>query len=312
MPHLSSRLAALALIGILDGCAAHVRPPPLDDQTRRVAPLPACIEHLPARPSSTVGTMRTLREDQIWKLVFPGFDLEKHVLPQGSVACTGVALLNDATLQGGSPIRGWSAARQDGDIDFGSGGDRIKVVWLKLLTWPNGDIGGPIALVRPNERFADLFAVGLLRGPAERIKLGTERLGDDIVVTAEQDNCAGRKSGTNCESRLVVMFARRGELARAADLSSERVEYVTPKDKGATGILEYRMTTALDYKPDGIHLTEQITVSDEAGRQLRKGEVERVFALDDVAGKLSAVEPSLWDRFVSPPVEEKPETKPRR
>jgi hypothetical protein len=256
--------------------------------------------------------MRALREDQIWKLVFPSFDLEKHLLPAGSAACTGAALLDDATLRGGAPIRGWSLPRQDGDIDFGSGGDRIKVVWLKLLTWPDGDIGGPIALVRANERFADLFAVGVLRGPPERIKLGTERLGDDIVVTAEQDNCAGRKAGTNCESRLVIMFARRGELSRAADLSSERVEHVTPKDKGSTGILEYRMTTALDYKPDGIHLTEQITVSDEASRPLRKGEVERIFALDDVAGKLSAVEPSLWDRFVAPPVEEKPEVKPRR
>jgi hypothetical protein len=253
--------------------------------------------------------MRARREDQIWKLVFPGFDLEKQVLPAGSVACTGTALLEDVTLRGGSPIRGWSLPRQDGDIDYGSGGDRIKVVWLKLLTWPDGDVGGPIALVRANERFADLFAVGVLRGPPERIKLGTERLGDDIVVTAEQDNCAGRKANANCESRLVLMLARRGELARAADLPSERVEHVTPRERTSTGTLEYRLTTALDYKPDGIHLTEQIQESDEAGRQLRKGEVERIFALDDVAGKLSAAEPSLWDRFVVP-VDEKPEAKP--
>lgn len=251
--------------------------------------------------------MRSLREDQIWKLVFPSFDLEKHLLAAQSVACTGATLMDDATLQGGAPIRAWTLPRQEGDIDYGSGGDRVKVVWLKLLSWSDGDVGGPLALVRANERFADLFGVGVLRGSPERMRLGTERLGNEIVVTAEQDNCAGRKPTSNCESRLVLMLARRGELARAADLASERVEHVTPQDKGSTGTLEYRLTTAFDYKPDGIHMTEHIQVSDEAGRPLRKAEVERLYALDDIGGKLSAVEPSLWDRFVTPGEEKREE-----
>jgi hypothetical protein len=249
--------------------------------------------------------MRVLREDQIWKLILPTFDAEHHTLPQGASACTGTPVLDDPELRGGAPIRPWPIHQQDGDIEYGSGGDRIKVAWLKVLTWPDGTMGGPIALVRANERYADLFALGALRGPAERIKLGTHRLGDDVVVVAEQDNCTGRKPGSNCDSHVSVMLARNGQLARAADLSSERVTHVTSPEKTSTGTLEYRLTTALDYKADGIHVTEQIQASDEAGRALRKAEVERVFVLNDAEGKLATTEPPLWDRFVGP-VEERP------
>jgi hypothetical protein len=67
----------------------------------------------------------------------------------------------------------------------------------------------------------------------------------------------------------------------------------------------------VDYKPDGVHLTEQIQANDESGRPLRKAEVERVFLLDDRSGTLAALEPPLWDRFV-PSTEEKPDPRPPR
>jgi hypothetical protein len=210
-------------------------------------------------------------------------------------------------------VRSWPFHEAEGDIVLGSGGDRIKVAWFKIFTWPDGSVGGPVALVRANEQYADLFAVGALREPPERVKLGTERVGDDIVLVAEQDNCSGRKPGTNCESRLTLLLARRGELSPAAELSSERVEHFASPEKNATGTLEYRLTTVFDYKPDGIHLTEQILVTDEAGRSLRKAEVARLFALNDVEGKLTTLDPPLWDTFVGPEAKqakaEKHETK---
>jgi hypothetical protein len=291
-------LPVLWLVSILGGCAD--RPPPLDDQTRRVVPLPACIAPLPPRRSESIGTMRILREEQIWKLLFPTFDVDNRLLPRDAVACTHAPVLDDPSLRGGTSVRGWPFHEDDGDVEFGSGGDRIKVVWLKIFKWPDGSVGGPIALVRANERFADLFAVGALRGPPERVKLGTERVGDDIVLVAEQDNCTGRKSTANCESRLTILLASHGELSKAAELSSERVEHFASPEKNATGVLEYRLTTVFDYKPDGIHLTEQILVTDEAGRSLRKAEVVRLFALNDVQGKLTTLDPPLWDTFVSP------------
>jgi hypothetical protein len=310
-PILRSLSACFVGVALLSACPGPPRPPPLDDQSRRVAPLPACIEYLPARRSETVGTMRSLREDQIFKLLFPSFDLDKHQLPVDATACTGLPVLGDPLLKGGAPLRAFPFPERDGDIQYGSGGDRIKVVWLKLLTWPDGTVGGPMALVRANERFADLFAIGALRGSADQVKLGTQRLGDDVVVTVESDNCSGRKPDANCENHLAILLARGGMLKRAVDLSSERVVHVTSTDKGSAGTLEYRLTSVVDYKPDGVHLTEQIQANDESGRPLRKAEVERVFLLDDRTGTLSALEPPLWDRFV-PSVEEKQEPKPPR
>jgi hypothetical protein len=286
-----------------------------------VAPLPACLEFLPARRTETLGTMRSLHEEQIWKLVFPSFDLDKRVLPPNAPTCTGQDILADPTFRGGS-ARGWPFQEHDGDIDFGSGGDRIKVAWLKVFTWPDGSIGGPLALVRANERFADLFAVGALHGWPDRTKLGAQRLGDDILITSEEDDCTGHKPGVSCESHLVILLARGGTLKRAVDIASERVAYYPSTEKEVSGILEYRLTTAIDYKADGVHLTEQIQVSDEAGRPLRKAEVDRPFALDDRTATLSTLEPPLWDRFAPtgpenhPPAEkkapEKKDSKPPR
>jgi hypothetical protein len=239
----------------------------------------------------------------VWKLLFDEFDIKAHTLKKPAVACTGMPVFNDPTLQGGTPARPWPFHEVEGDIEYGSGGDRIRVAWLKMLTWPDGTIGGPIALVRANEHFADMFAVGALRGPAERIKLGTHRMGDDIVVVAELDNCTGQKPGTPCESHMSVMLAREGELRRAAEISTERSVRAVDKTSGET--MDYKLTSAIDYKPDGLHMTEQIQVLDEAGRGLRKAEVERIFMLNDAEGKLTTSEPSLWDRFVGVAEEKK-------
>jgi hypothetical protein len=291
-------LPACLLSALVVSACASPRPPPLDDQSRRTVPLPACVEPLPGRRSETVGTMRSLREEQVFKLLFPSFDQAKGLLPSDARACTGKNVLADPVLQGGVSPRGWPFKEQDGDIEFGSGGDRIKVAWLKLLAWPDGSVGGPIALVRANERYADLFALGALHGWNERTKIGTQRLGDDIVVTAEEDDCTGRKPDANCESHVAILLARGGTLKHAVDLASERVVHLPSTEKGATGTLEYRLTTSIDYKPDGIHLGEQIQVNDEAGRPLRRAEVERIYALEDRTGTLSTMDPPLWDRFV--------------
>ena len=304
-------LAAAGLLGVsVMGCGTP-RPPPLDDQTRRTVPIPACIAALPARRSELVGTMRSLRDEQMLQLAFPTFDPEKRLLPQQAPTCTGLELWAAPVLRGGTVARGWPFHVQDGDIAYGSGGDRIKVAWLKLFTWPDGTVGGPIVLVRANERFADLFALGALHGSAERTKLETQRLGDDVVVTAEEDNCSGRKPNADCETHLAILLARGGELRNAIDLASERVVHVAASgDKGANGALEYRLTSTIDYKPDGVHLTEQVQEIDEAGRPIRKAEVARLFSLDPRNNTLATVEPPLWDRFV-PAAEEKHEPKPR-
>ncbi len=299
----------LVFIVLAAACAAPPQRKPLEDQTRRVAPLPACVEYLPARRAETAGTLRRLREEQIAKLVFPTFDEEKRALPKGALACTGRNVLDDAVLSGGGPVRGaWPIVEEDGDALYGSGGDHIKVIWLRILTWPDGTVGGPIAIVRPTEKFAELFAVGAYRGHAERVNLGTQRMGNDLLITAEENNCAGRKEGEPCENRMTVFLPRRGTLLRIVDLPIERVAYAGQSERGATGPLEYHLTTTADYKDDGIHLTEQIRVLDDNGRDLRKAELERQFAIDDIKGTMVASEPPLWDRVVKPEPPPPPQT----
>ena len=299
----------VSLSGLLAGCAPPPARVPIEDQTRRVAPLPACVSPLPARRAASAGTLRHLKEEEIVRLVFPVFDQEKRLLPKDAAACTGRNVLGDPVLAGGTPTRGgWPLVEEDGDALYGSGGDRIKVVWLRLLRWGDGTAGGPIAILRPREKFAELFAVGALRGHAERVKLGTQRLGSELLVTAEEDDCAGRKEGVGCENRMTVFLPRRGILQRIVDLPIERVAYVGPRGAAT----EYHLTTVADYKDDGIHLVEQIRVLDDSGREVRKAEVERLFAMDDVKGTMAASEPALWDRIVKPEPEPTPDARPHR
>jgi hypothetical protein len=303
--HVLTKSLLVAAVAVGAACTEPAKRPLLEDQTRRVAPLPACIMYLPSRRAATAGTLRKLKEEQIVKLVFPQFDEDKRTLAKGAPACTTRPILDDPVLSGGAPVRGgWPMVEQEGDVLYGSGGDRIKIVWLRVLAWQDGTVGGPIAIVRPNERFAELFAVGTYRGRAERVQLATRRMGDDLLVTAQEDACAGRKPGEACENRMTVFLPRSGILLRAAEIPIERVAYVGSGERGATGTLEYRLTTSADYKPDGIHLVEQIRVTDDNGRELRKAELERVFALDDVKGTMAPSEAPLWDRVVKPEARE--------
>jgi hypothetical protein len=299
--------AAASVAAGVAGCGETAKRVPLEDQSRKVAPLPACVMYLPARRAETAGTMRKLKEEQIVHLMFPAFDEEKRSLAQAAASCTGHALLDAPPLAGGQPEHGWPFVEQEGDVVYGSGGDRIKVVWLRMLGFPDGTVGGPLAIVRSTERFAELFAIGAYKGRADRVKIGTQRMGAELLVIAEEDDCAGRKAGAACENHMTVFLPRRGALAPVVEVPVERVAYVAQGERGATGTLEYRLTTAADYREDGIHVVEQIRVKDENGRELRKAELERLFVMDD-AGHMASSEPPLWERVVKP--EARPDAKP--
>jgi hypothetical protein len=125
-------------------------------------------------------------------------------------------------------------------------------------------------------------------------------MGTELLVTAEENNCSERKEGAGCENRLTIFLPRRGTLQRVVDLPIERVAFLGQSERGATGPLQYHLTTSADYKEDGIHLAEQIKVLDENGRDLRTTELERLFTIDDVKGTMTTTEPPLWDRVVKP------------
>ena len=121
-------LAALAraalCVASLSGCVEQPARSQPEDETRRVAPLPACVLRLPPRGAQSEGTVRRLREEEIVKLIFPRFDASRAAPSAGRGHLHGDALFDDRLLVGGAPIRrGWPWLEEDGDILYGAGGD---------------------------------------------------------------------------------------------------------------------------------------------------------------------------------------------
>jgi hypothetical protein len=248
---------------------------------------------LAAKAPRTDGVVRALHEDQIWQLVHPSFDAKHHVLPPNAPACTGKAILADKALEGGArkdPI-------EEGDLSLASGGDRLKVVWLRSLRFGDGTEGGALALVRWYEGTAEVYSVGAYRGRPKTL-FSVERIGPELVVVATDDGCAGRKSGAGCETPVTVFLPRLGELEKSAHFAQERVAYSVGTEPGIHGRVEYRLTSATQFAEGGIRVQEQVLVRDELGREVRRAELERAYTFAP-GGELVVSEDSLWSRVLA-------------
>jgi hypothetical protein len=276
---------------VVAACASPQPRPKLEEQVRKVAPIPACVSRLEGRGLSP-GVARGLTTDQYWKLLFPSYDESARRLPPRAVACTGDDVLGDPLLTG-------ATARPPSEVEplFGSGGDRLKVVWLRTHVFADGTTGGPIALVRALGDDAELYAVGVVRAHPERVRLGVERIGGELLVTVHEDSCAGRAAGTACETRLRLLSPHRGNLHAVASIALERVELATGTEPGVPGRVEYHLTTTPKYMPNGLRLVEQVRVTDLAGRPLRKAELERLLTPRG-AKPMAESEEALWGRVV--------------
>jgi hypothetical protein len=244
--------------------------------------------------------MRKLREEQIVKLMFPAFDEEKRTLPQGAESCTGLPAFEDPVFHGAQLVRrnAWPFVEQEGDVTYGSGGDRLKIVWLRTHFFDDGTAAGPVAVIRSGERFAELFAFGAYRGQPEHTRLSTVRMAGDYLITAEDDGCTTHKEGTPCQTMLSVFLPRKGKFMPLLNVALQRVAYSGRAERGSMGILEYRLTSVPEFRDDAIKLVEQVRVKDDTGRELRKAEHQRVITLDD-KGAAKASEPSLWDEIIT-------------
>lgn len=290
---------ALSSLSLLPACGAPQDRSRLEDQSRRVAPVPACVTQLPARRASSAGTLRKLGEEQIVKLVFPSFDEGKHSLPQGSKSCTGAAVFDSPLYRNAKVARrdAWPFVVQEGDVTYGSGGDGLKLVWIRTHEDPQHAAIGTLAVVRANERFAEVFAVGSYRAVPDKTVLATMRMGGDYLVTATDDGCSGHKPGTSCQTSTTVFMPRAGALVPVVEVPVERIAYSGRAERGAMGVLEYRLTSVLEVREAGFRIVEQVRVKDDTGRELRKAEHERTITLDD-SGTGKSTEPSLWDQMV--------------
>lgn len=292
-------LLGLAVVTVIAACASsppEAKTPP-EDRPRRMAPLAACLTRLPPK-KGPAGATRAISEEQYWKFVFPSFDEGKNELPRGALACTGDKVLDDPILRDGEPVRGgWPAKIEGGDVGYGGGGDRLKLVWLKSHKFADGTVGGAIAMTRAVDDFAEVYAIGAYRGRPDKTRLGIERIGGELVPYALNEGCVGRAPNTPCETVQTLFVGRRGTLHRVAEIALERVEYRDNTEPGTLGRMEYHLSTTPKYLPTGLRVLEQIKVLDEKGRPMRKAELERLFTIDG-AKPMQESDLPLWPRVL--------------
>jgi hypothetical protein len=274
-------------------CAGSERPPRIEDDARAMTPVPACIAPLSARTHGAGQTMRNLTEDQYWQLVFPAYDAQNHRLPTNALTCTGGKIFDDPLFAQGT-TRGSPIEVQDGDIFFGNGGNRIRIVWLRTHHWQDGSEAGALALVRAKEDFAEVYAVGAYRRYSGQLTLQAERLGNEVLASATDDGCQGQPKTSACETTVALFLPRFGKLARVATITTEKRAFATEGERGVLGQVQYELTASPQYSRDGIKLFEQVKAIDPAGRVVHKTELERTFVLQD--GTLHQGADSLWGR----------------
>jgi hypothetical protein len=237
--------------------------------------------------------MRTLSEMQYWHLVFPPFDSAARRLPTGEAACSGARVFDDPIFAGGA-TRGSPIEVEEGDVVYGNGGERVRIVWLRTHRWQDGSQAGPIALVRAKEDFAEVYAVGAYRAATANTTLQAERLGTEVLLSATDDGCVGLAKDATCETSVTLFLPRIGRLGRLATLDTTRRAYATGSEPGIQGPVEYELTASPQYTAEGVRLFEQVKATDSTGHLVHRTELERTFVLRD--GVLQAGGDPLWGR----------------
>lgn len=289
------RMSLLASVLATVACSGAAKQPNMEVEARSLAPVPACIIPLALRNGASTGTLRNLREEQYWQVVFPSFDAKAMTLPEKPTTCTGRTVLDDPLFQGAQRIHAPSDPVTESDILVGSGGDHLRVVWLRTHSLPDGRSVGPIALVRAKENVAEVYAVGAYRSATPRPFFVLERMGPEVLVTATDEACTGKQFGFDCENNVAVFVPRKGVLVRLGDFATEKRAFFAGAERGTFGEkIEYRLTSSVSYGAGGLKIFEQIVARDIEGRELRRAELERIFAFREV--ELTSSEAPLWPR----------------
>jgi hypothetical protein len=167
-------------------------------------------------------------------------------------------------------------------------------VWLRPHRWPDGSEAGPLALVRAQEDFAEVYSVGAYRRSNGDLTLQAERVGNEVLVSATNDGCKGQAKTTPCETTVTLYLPRYGKLVPAATIATEKRAFAAGGEQGVAGQVQYELTASPQYVPDGIKVFEQVKATDPSGRVVHRTELQRMYTLRD--GKLEQGSDSLWAR----------------
>ena len=260
------------------------------DPTRAMTPVPSCVRRLPKKASS--GFARQIPEKDYWGLVVPDAEAHLTTVNASTVDCAGGRVFASPVFEGTTVD---DSAVDEGRITYGGGVNRLRVIWLRSHVTNDKQSAGPLALVRVLDDYVEVYGVGAYKGEPEKSRFGLERLGGELVVTAVSDGCAGANPAGSCDTTLHVYRPVAGRLDTLAEIGLERVRHASGVEPGVTGDLRFKLTSSPAFKKDGIHVIEEVAVTDEAGRTVRKAELERAFLLD--RSKVNATAESLWTRL---------------
>jgi len=293
-------LLVLALAAYAAGGCVDTERPVYEASSRQTIPIPVCAKPLaPLRRKDSGGVvMRDLDPEEWLETMVPDYEMEKG-LESTAVDCTGHYIFANETLRHGIARNGWPYIVDPEIIDIRSGPRGVKVVRLRALEFENGDVGGPIALVRAVDDRAEVFGIGSYRGPLDA-KVSPVRMGNETLVVAEAKRCP---DSYNCRKVADFYLARRGRLVNAASIDVERVLRVpSVTERGLYA--EYHLRTDMSYSPEGVQLHEQVKVKiipyekgeRDSDRTLRTVEFSRLLKVD--RDTLFSTNESLWERVV--------------
>jgi len=285
-------LLALAALCPLSACSAAVESSKLEDRARREVPVPICLKALERR--SSAGASAATPADY-WALVLPSYDAGASTIDRSAPDCAGREVFSNPMFQDADGSRTGMIPARTEDLSVTPGANDFKVLWLRAQSFPNGEVGGPLALARPREGTAEVYAIGLYRGNPATSRFGIERLGPRMLVTASDEGCTNVKAGQGCQTKLDVFLMNAGQLVTVANLTLDRIQYGTAP--GVVGGVQYRMTATPIFDPKAIRVSEQVVVRDSTQTAIRKSNLDRTFTLK--GGTLVPSAPSLWEQVVT-------------
>jgi hypothetical protein len=245
---------------------------------------------LKALERRSAGVASTLKPEDYWSLVLPSFDSGTHAVDRGAPDCSGRAVFDKPELADAEGVRSGSLTVKPETAVIIPASDGLRIVWLPTHRFANEEAAGPLALVRPREGFAEVYATGFYRGPEKNSRFALERMGPRFVVTAGNEGCTTAK-GKRCESSFKIYVMRSGMLVPSADLVLDKVDYRSMA--GVPGAVQYRLTMTPIFGDKMLRVVEQLIVRGENQSVLRKSDMERTYQLE-ADGQLTCKQPSLW------------------
>jgi len=274
------------------GCAGAVESSKREDQARREVPVPICLEALERHGEE--GVVSALKPEDYWVMVLPSYDAAAGTVDVSASDCAGRSIFSGQAFVGAEGSRTGAIVAPAKNAVITPAADKFKIVWLRTHSFSEGVSAGPLALVRPREGHAEVYAIGSYKGRPKHSRFSLERMGPRILVTASDEGCSKAKPGDSCETTLIIYVMSAGKLKPSAEIPLDRVQYGSAAN--VTGPVQYRLTASPVFEEKAVRIIEQVVLTDSTETALRKSNIERVFTLKP-RGELVANRPSLWEQL---------------